>query len=147
MKIYTIGFTQKRAETFFELLRQHGVSRLVDIRLKPGGQLSGFAKQEDLPYFLDRLADGCTYIHMLELAPTAEILSEYREHNDWSRYEARFNALMDERRIPEILDRQGFEDNVSCLLCSEATPEKCHRRLVAGRLAAHWPDVEIIHIQ
>ncbi len=52
MKLYTIGFTQKRAEEFFELLRQNGIQRLVDIRLRPGGQLSGFAKQEDLPYFL-----------------------------------------------------------------------------------------------
>jgi uncharacterized protein (DUF488 family) len=48
MRLYTIGFTQKSAETFFDLLRQHGVQRLVDIRLNPNGQLSGFAKQNPL---------------------------------------------------------------------------------------------------
>jgi len=69
MKLYTIGFTQKRAETFFELLRQHEVKRLVDIRLNPGGQLSGFAKQEDLPFFLSRLVDGCEYIHHAGISP------------------------------------------------------------------------------
>lgn len=78
MKLYTIGFTQKHAETFFALLRQNGVRRLVDIRLNPGGQLSGFAKQEDLPYFLAHLADGCGYLHLPELAPTKELLTEYR---------------------------------------------------------------------
>jgi uncharacterized protein (DUF488 family) len=146
MRLYTIGFTQKRAETFFELLRQHGVQRLVDIRLNPGGQLSGFAKQDDLPYFLSRLAAGCQYIHVPELAPTKEILSDYRSDSDWSRYVMRFEALMDERRVPEILSRADFVAQTSCFLCSEPTPEQCHRRLVAERLAAHWPDVEIIHL-
>lgn len=146
MRLYTIGFTQKRAETFFELVRQHGVQRLVDIRLNPGGQLSGFAKQDDLPYFLSRLAAGCQYIHIPELAPTKEILSDYRSDSDWSKYVMRFEALMDERRVPGSLNRADFEALTSCLLCSEPTPEQCHRRLVAERLAAHWPHVEIIHL-
>ena len=146
MKLYTIGFTQKRAETFFEILRQHGIQRLVDIRVSPDGQLSGFARRDDLPYFLSRLADGCRYIHVPELAPTKEILKDYRSDSDWSRYVERFEALMDERNIPATLSQADFETLTSCLLCSEATPEKCHRRLVAERLAAHWPGLEIIHL-
>lgn len=146
MKIYTIGFTQKSAETFFGLLRANHIQRLVDIRLNPSGQLSGFAKQADLPYFLEQLAEGCQYIHLPELAPTKEILKDYRQDKDWARYQVRFEMLMDERGIPGTLDRESFETLSSCLLCSEATPEKCHRRLVANRLAKHWPDVEVIHI-
>ena len=146
MKLYTIGFTHKRAEKFFELLCANGVGRLVDIRLNPGGQLSGFAKQEDLPYFLRELAAGCAYTHMLELAPTKEILRDYHHDHDWARYERRFETLMDERHIPAAIDRHLFEQDACCLLCSEATPEHCHRRLVAERLARHWPDVEIIHL-
>ncbi len=146
MKIYTIGFTKKNAQTFFELLRQNGVQRLVDIRLKPSGQLSGFAKKEDLPYFLDRLANRCTYVHMPELAPSEEILTTYRATKDWSRYAAQFQALMDQRRIPDTLERASFEKQASCLLCSEDIPQQCHRRLVAERLAEHWQDVEIVHL-
>lgn len=146
MKLYTIGFTQKRAETFFELLRRNGVQRLIDIRVSPEGQLAGFARKNDLPYFLDRLAAGCQYVHLPELAPTKDILKEYRAGGDWARYVERFETLMDARRIPAALPRDEFEAQVSCLLCSEATPEKCHRRLVAERLAAHWPNVEIIHL-
>ncbi len=146
MKLYTIGFTQKRAETFFELLRRNGIQRLVDIRVSPDGQLSGFARKDDLPYFLDRLVDGCAYVHLPELAPTKEILKDYRADNDWDRYVQRFETLMDDRGIPAALQREDFEAQVSCLLCSEATPEQCHRRLVVERLAAHWPDVEIIHL-
>ncbi len=146
MKIYTIGFTQKRAETFFTLLRQHDIRRLVDIRVSPDGQLSGFAKKDDLPYFLSRLADGCTYVHMPELAPSKEILREYREDGNWARYVERFESLMSARNIPISLDRAAFEAQDSCLLCSEPTPKQCHRRLVAERLAASWPNVEIVHL-
>ena len=146
MKLYTIGFTQKRAEVFFGLLHQNEIQRLVDIRLNPSGQLSGFAKQEDLPYFLSRLANGCRYIHLPELAPTKEILEDYRSGLSWTQYEQRFLALMDERLIPDALTHSDFVNQVSCLLCSEAKPEKCHRRLVAERLAAHWHGVEIVHI-
>jgi uncharacterized protein (DUF488 family) len=146
MKLYTIGFTQKRAATFFGLLREHGVRRLVDIRLKPEGQLAGFAKKDDLPFFLRELADGCEYVHRPDLAPTADILKAYRGDGDWPRYVERFEQLMDARDIPAALDPAEFEAAPSCLLCSEATPEQCHRRLVAERLARHWPNVEIIHL-
>ena len=146
MKIFTIGFTQKSAQEFFDLLRNHQIQRLVDIRLHPSGQLAGFAKQEDLPYFLDRLADQCGYVYLPELAPTKEILHDYREDHDWERYVQRFEQLMDERDIITTLNQADFEIQASCFLCSEATPEKCHRRLVAERLATHWKDVEVVHL-
>ena len=145
MKLYTIGFTQKSAEIFFGLLRQHGIRRLVDIRLNPGGQLAGFAKQNDLPYLLANLAN-CKYVYAPELAPTKEILQDFLKDSDWPHYATLFEALMDERQVPGIMNHADFEDSVSCLLCSEPTPEQCHRRLVAERLARSWLDVEVIHL-
>jgi uncharacterized protein (DUF488 family) len=146
MKLYTIGFTQKRAEKFFGQLRQNGIQTLVDIRISPQGQLSGFARQADLPYLLRELAGGCAYEYVPLLAPTKAILKEYRASRDWTRYVERFEALMDERDVPAALDRADFEMCACCLLCSEAAAEQCHRRLVAERLAAHWPPVEIVHL-
>jgi uncharacterized protein (DUF488 family) len=133
----------KGIDHLFDLMQ---VEMLVDIRLRPGGQLAGFAKQEDLPYFLDRLAGGCQYLHLPELAPTKEIVDGYRADHNWPKYELQFGALMDERHVPQSLERDFFERYRCCLLCSEATPEKCQRRLVAERLAAHWPVVEIDHL-
>lgn len=146
LKLYTIGFTQKRAATFFELLRQNGVQRLVDIRLKPDGQLAGFARQSDLPYFLGPLAAGCRYVHLPALAPTKEILGDYRRDRDWPRYVVRFERLMDERNIPAALSQGEFVELTSCLLCSEPTADRCHRGLVAERLVRSWPGVEVIHL-
>jgi uncharacterized protein (DUF488 family) len=145
MIVYTIGFTQKSAQQFFELLEQNGVQTLLDIRLNPYGQLSGFSKKEDLAYFLDRLT-GIGYRHLPELAPTEDILKTYRANKNWTEYVQRFETLMDERQIPEALDRSLFESGPACLLCSEATPQQCHRRLIADRLAADWSDVEIRHL-
>ena len=145
MQLYTIGFTKKSAETFFGLLRDNGVQRLVDIRLHPGGQLAGFAKSDDLAYFLRELAH-CAYVHMPALAPSDEVLSAYRKDHKWPLYVQRFEALMDERGVPQSLDRALFEQEKCCLLCSEATPEQCHRRLVAERLARHWGNVQIVHL-
>jgi uncharacterized protein (DUF488 family) len=146
MKLYTIGFTQKFAQEFFKRLLDHGVQRLIDIRVNPHGQLSGFARQEDLPYFLYELAGQCQYLYLPALAPTKEILKDYRNDGNWVRYVARFEKLMDERNIPDGLDRSIFESATGCLLCSESTPEQCHRRLVAERLVEHWPELEVIHL-
>ena len=144
MEIYTIGFTQKPAERFFGLLREHGVRRLLDTRLHPDGQLAGFAKRLDLPYFLRELT-GCDYVHVPTLAPTDEILTGYRGDKDWTGYVRRFEALMDERGVPDRLDRALFDRPV-VLLCSEHRPDKCHRRLVAERLARTWSDTKIVHL-
>lgn len=146
MKIYTIGFTQKSAQQFFSLLREHGVQQLIDIRIHPQGQLSGFARQEDLPYFLHELAGKCIYLYLPVLAPTEEMMKEYRKDGDWIRYSTRYEALLDERSIPAEMDRSIFKSATSCLLCSKSTAEHCHRRLAAERLARHWPDLEVIHL-
>lgn len=144
----TIGFAGKTAEEFFRLLSEARVEKLIDIRLNRGGQLSGFAKHPDLEYFLQKVA-GIGYSHEPQLAPTSELLDTYREAKDWPAYEVGFLALMRERGIPQALDASTWPTRAT-LLCSEPGPEKCHRRLVADLLAAHWRaqghSVEIRHL-
>ncbi len=144
----TIGFAGKTAEEFFGLLSQAGVEKLIDIRQNRAGQLSGFAKHPDLAYFLREVAK-IDYSHEPLLAPPAELLKEYRRARDWPGYETVFLALMKQRGVPEKLDLGSWPSKVA-LLCSEPGPEKCHRRLVADLLAAHWRDrgelAEICHL-
>ena len=146
--ICTIGFAGKTAEEFFRLLDDAGVKKVIDIREKRVGQLSGFAKFPDIAFFLDRLS-GITYAYEPALAPSPEIRSAYRQSEDWSRYESSFLQLMRDRSVPQKLQAADFEGTVA-LLCSEPGPEKCHRRLVAEILAEHWRGqgyiVEIRHL-
>ncbi len=145
MKIFTIGFTKKSAETFFTELKTAGVKRLIDVRLNNVSQLAGFTKKEDLRYFTKAIC-GIEYIHVPSLAPTAAILDPYKKHKgDWSVYEKQFLELMRSRRIEETLSPEILDGG--CLLCSEETPHHCHRRLVAEYLKDKWQDVEIEHLR
>lgn len=144
MKIFTIGFTKKSAETFFTKLRRAGVKRLVDVRLNNVSQLAGFAKQDDLRYFAKAI-NNIDYIHLPDLAPTKEILEEYKKKDgDWKLYERKFLDLMKLRRIDDKVQRELLDGG--CLLCSEDKPLNCHRRLVVEYLKEKWGDVEIEHI-
>ena len=146
MRIFTIGFTQTTAEHFFDRLRDAGVERLVDVRLKNDSQLAGFAKARDLPYFLRELI-GVDYVHEPLLAPTAEIMDAFKKRKgDWDVFRDDFTALMAERRIETELDRADFEKTPSALLCSEANADECHRSLVVGYLADRWGDIEAVHL-
>ncbi|HOA05194.1 MAG TPA: DUF488 domain-containing protein [Candidatus Fermentibacter daniensis] len=85
------------------------------------------------------------YVHVPELAPTQDILDEYRKNKgDWGVYEQKFLELMRNREIETKLNPALISD--SCLLCSEDKPDHCHRRLVAEYLESHWGDVEVSHI-
>ena len=145
MEIYTIGFTQTTAEHFFGRLRAHGIGRLLDVRLNNSSQLAGFAKARDLPFFLGELV-GASYEHEPLLAPTQALLDAYKKAGGaWSSYERAFLDLMADRQIEVALSRSTFAEP-TVLLCSEATPEHCHRRLVCEYLAAHWHDVDAVHL-
>ena len=144
MKIFTIGFTRKSAREFFGKLRRPGLSRLIDVRLNNVSQLAGFSKRDDLSFFCESIL-SIPYLHLPELAPTQELLDGFKKnHGDWTQYEAKFLALMAERKVEENLDRAMIDGG--CLLCSESTPEHCHRRLVAEYLNEKWGEVEVEHI-
>jgi uncharacterized protein (DUF488 family) len=144
MKIFTIGFTKKTARRFFELLRSSGTRRIVDVRLNNVSQLAGFAKKDDLEYFAKEIC-GMDYVHAPALAPTQDMLDQYKkQRGDWKAYERRFLDLMKQRRIEDTLSRETVAEG--CLLCSEDKPHHCHRRLVAEYLNEHWGDVDVVHL-
>ncbi len=145
MEVYTIGFTQKSAAGFFDLLKGAGIRRLLDVRLNNVSQLAGFSKRDDLAYFLQEIC-GADYVHEPRLAPTQEMLDAYKKQKGtWADYEPRFLALMAERRIEETFDRRLLE-GPTVLLCSEATAEHCLRRLVLEYLQRFDPAIEIVHL-
>ncbi len=145
MEIATIGFTQHSAESFFGRLRAASIEQLVDVRIKNVSQLAGFAKRDDLAFFLRELV-GASYRHEPLLAPTPELLKQYRDKDlSWEQYEERFLDLMAERRIEAALPHSMFELR-TVLLCSEHDADHCHRRLVAEYLDSRWGGVEVLHL-
>ena len=145
MEITTIGFTQHTAESFFGRVRAANVKQVIDVRIHNVSQLAGFAKRDDLRFFLRELC-GADYVHEPLLAPTAELLKDYRDKAiSWPDYEQQFLDLMAARSIEKQISTDLF-DTRTALLCSEHTPDKCHRRLVAEYLGARWGGISIIHL-
>jgi uncharacterized protein (DUF488 family) len=147
LTIYTIGFTKKTAEKFFEALRDSGARHLLDIRLSNNSQLAGFTKRNDLRYFLKRLVN-VEYHEVPILAPEESILNEYRKTGDWARYEKRYLELIQQRGVEKHINPVLFKEGV-VLLCSESEPTHCHRRLAAEYLAQAVSSklkTEIVHL-
>lgn len=144
VNLFTIGFTKKSAKQFFEILKESGVKQIIDTRLNNVSQLAGFTKRTDLEYFLQQICQ-IEYVHLLELAPTKDILDAYKKNGgNWETYEKQFLQLITGRQIeqkvsPDLLDG-------GCLLCSEPTPHHCHRRLVAEYLSQKLGTIKIHHL-
>ena len=149
MKLYTIGFTKKDARTFFSLLKNNGITMVVDIRLNNVSQLAGYTKGRDLEFFLTEFLK-IKYNHELNLVPTKEILDGYKKGTiTWDEYETKYINLLEMRRLKKELDeRYGRNFDGICLLCSESTAEHCHRRLAAEYLANLYPElnIQVVHL-
>lgn len=145
MDVYTIGFTKRTAADFFGALKKADIKRLLDVRLNNSSQLAGFAKREDLIFFLKEICSA-EYIHEPLLAPTQELLDRYKKKKgSWQDYEKSFLRLITDRKVEEKINKNIF--NVpTALLCSEPTAEHCHRRLVLEYLQSKWSDLNIIHL-
>lgn len=144
MKLFTIGFSNHSAEEFFTTLKKSGVKRLIDTRISPGSQLSGFARQKDLPYFLRQLAK-IDYIYEINFAPTSELLTAYRGNDlTWDEYAKKYLHLLKKRKVEKLFSKDELHG--SCLLCSEYLPHHCHRRLLAEYLKSKGLISDIIHL-
>lgn len=144
--LYTIGFTKKSAEEFFTLLEKNNVQTLIDVRLNNTSQLAAFSKFPDIEFFLKKISN-IEYKHEVLFAPEESTLSRYKKKEiDWNEYVSEFNDTMKSRSIREYIKGKYDMSRTLCLLCSEPTPEQCHRRLIAEIFAEVFPGVNIIHI-
>lgn len=147
MILYTIGTTKKSLETFVTCLRDAGVDAVIDVRLRNTSQLAGFSKRDDLAFLL-REGFDIAYEHRPEFAPTPDILDAYKQDGDWSAYERTFLPLLEERTAECTGEQVLVTYQYPCLLCTEPTPDHCHRRLLAEYLAEKLPGlkIEIVHL-
>ena len=144
MTLFTIGFTQSTAENFFSRLKKAKVKILLDTRLNNQSQLAGFAKKDDLPYFLSKIAK-IKYSHMPQLAPSKTILDDYRHKKiSWKVYEKRYLELIKKRNVKKLFKLSQLKD--ACFLCSEAKPDHCHRRLLSDFFMQKFKKLKVVHL-
>jgi len=143
--LYTVGYRRKPLSVFIGQLREVGVDAVIDVRLRNTSHLLGYTKRDDFAFLLQE-GFGIAYEHRPELAPTPEILDAYRAEGDWAAYEASFVPLLTRRSVEQVGREITARYRAPCLLCSEPTPERCHRRLVAEYWAAHLSGLTIVHL-
>ncbi|MDR0967625.1 MAG: DUF488 domain-containing protein [Rickettsiales bacterium] len=138
--LFTIGFAGKSEQQFWDLLAASGVQKIIDIRLWRAARFVPWANEENL--YSAAVAHKIFYAVMSELAPTKELLNDYKNGAVlWMEYEQVFNKILATRQVEKLFFGSDLE-NV-CFLCTEKLPDYCHRRLVAEYLARHFDNLEI----
>ena len=144
MELFTIGYTKKSAKMFFDTLKANHINVLIDVRLYNSSQLAGFSKSRDLQYFLEQICN-CNYSWAPQFAPTAPLLNGYKDGKiSWDEYEVIYNDLLHKRDGLDFF--KDFEGKRVCLLCAEETPQRCHRRLLAEKVAGGYENVTVTHL-
>ncbi len=132
-RIFTIGFTKKSAEQFFDILQKNEIDLIADVRLNNKGQLAGFTKERDFKYFLSLFK--IDFIHLINFAPTKGLRNSY--HSDWNYeiYKNNYIKLLNSRDAVTNLVKLNLPYNNICLLCSEPEADKCHRSVAAEEIS------------
>lgn len=128
MKIYTIGYGNRKFEEFVELLKRFGIELIADVRSFPTSKWPEFVKenlQRSLP------AQDIDYVHLRELGG-------YRRGG----YETHMRTEEFKRGLERLV--QLAHGKLTAIMCVESSPSACHRRFIAKRL--HELGWEVVHI-
>lgn len=144
MRIYTIGHSTRPLEEFLALLREAGTTLLVDVRIAPGSrrhpQFAG-------PALARALAEhGIEYLHLRELGGHRRPRPD-SPHRGWR--VGGFRGYADHMQTPafaaalDVVVARAANEAVT-LMCAEAVPWRCHRRLIADALTVRG--IEVVHL-
>ncbi|KMK90760.1 DUF488 family protein [Rossellomorea marisflavi] len=146
MKVTTIGFSKKSLEQFVNLLKEAEVDCLIDTRLNNTSQLSGFAKKNDLKFILENFLN-INYLHDKELAPSSEILTDYKKKlMSWEDYKVSYTNLLLQRKVQNRVDELLSLGKTICFLCSEHQPEQCHRSVLVDFIKQYNKQIVVQHL-
>ncbi len=143
--IHTIGHSTRPIGEFIALLQRSGVTRLVDIRTVPGSRHNPQYGEHALAEALT--AAGISYHHLKQLGglrPRQAHSTNTAWRNESFRNYADYMGTPEfEAGLAELL--RLADQAPTAIMCAEAVPWRCHRRLVADALSARGVEVyEII---
>ncbi len=138
--VYTIGHSNQTAERLVELLRQHEIAAVADVRSQPYSRFSPQFNREPLAAELKRA--GLDYVFLgQELGARSEDPACYRDGR--AQYSLMARTPLFERGIARLL--AGMERYRIAILCAEKEPLSCHRFLLISRYL-HEKGVRVRHI-
>ncbi|WAH38574.1 DUF488 domain-containing protein [Alicyclobacillus dauci] len=144
MKIYTIGYEGSNFDEWFQILIEHQITCVVDIREIPVSRKRGFSKTK----LRDALeCAGIKYVHYRSLGSPSDIRKQLHRDGDYITFFEKFDAYLDEQQ-DELEEIVGLAQSERiCLLCFEQNHRRCHRHSVAQRLSSLMPKgAEIVNV-
>ena len=129
LQIWTIGHSNRSLETFLNLLNEHEIQVLADVRRFPTSKLEHF-KREALEKWLPK--QGIEYVWL------GEELGGYRRGG----YKKHMRTKLFREGIKKLLEIA--RNKRTCIMCMEVNPKYCHRRFISAHLERKG--VRVIHI-
>jgi uncharacterized protein (DUF488 family) len=135
MQVYTVGYGGRKPQAFLDLLQQHQIERIVDVRLRPDRSSMGtYAKANSPDKGIERLLAerGIAYVSLTELG------NVFMGCEDWPE---RYQRLM--QRAGDLLTERLLALAAPyCLMCAERQAAACHRQVIAAYLAQRGFEIE-----
>ena len=135
MHVYTVGYGGRKPQAFLDLLQQHQIERIVDVRLRPDrSSMGAYAKANSPDKGIERLLAerGIAYVSLPELG------NVFMGCEDWPE---RYQRLM--QRAGDLLTERLLALAAPyCLMCAERQAAACHRQVIAAYLARHGFEIE-----
>jgi len=129
LRIWTIGHSNRSIEAFLELLREHSIQILADIRSFPTSKIEHF-KREEMEHWLPE--NGIEYVWL------GKELGGYRKGG----YKRHMRTKLFREGVQKLLELA--KQKRTCIMCMEKNPKYCHRRFLSAYLERKG--VEVIHI-
>jgi uncharacterized protein (DUF488 family) len=143
-RLFTIGYEKLLPGALVAELQAAGVRRLIDVRYRPQSRRPGMSKTRLAALLAEH---GIAYEHRRELGTPPDIRHDYKAGRV-AQGAAAFREHI-EARSADALDALAAElDDAppTALMCLEADPAACHRNVLAERLRARRPDLEIVDL-
>jgi uncharacterized protein (DUF488 family) len=142
LTVLTVGHSNHRVERLLELLHQHGVTLLVDVRSQP---YSRFAHQFNRENLLPAVTNaGLRYLFHGEELGGRQLGRITVLQDRLAAYARLAEAPQFQRGLDRVLAET--ESATVALLCAEEDPTECHRRVWVAR-GLHERGATVQHIR
>ena len=142
--VWTIGYERLLPEQLVNELRVAHVERVIDVRFRPQSRRPGMSRTR----LSELLADhGIAYEHRKALGTPPDIRWYFKNRREAEGREA-FRAHVEETAADELdaLAKELDHAPPTVLMCLEAEPAGCHRRVLAEQLRARRPELEVVDL-
>lgn len=137
--VLSVGYERRSIEEFIELLVNHGVVKVVDVREKPASRKPGFSKRS-LAEHLE--SAGIEYLHLRSAGNPFRTLKADIDHC----LQLYKSHLCENPEAVEMLAAE-LENETVAVLCYERDHESCHRSVLLDALARHGHNLEVIRVE